>query len=458
MKYLNLASRLFNQPLLMEETYLATFVAAFAGQDPQADLQTITLSGGVSISAEQALAGGPVRTQSEGYQILGNGVAVIPISGTLVNKGSQLSTQSGMQGYNGILSMFSAALNDPNVNSVLLDIDSGGGEVAGCFDLCRLVAAFRDEKPIAAFVGEQACSAAYALASAAETIYIPQTGIAGSIGVLVAHQDLSKKLNKDGIKVTLIHSGKHKVDGNPFEALSAPVKEKIQGRIDSTRQMFAELVAENRSMSVEAVLATEAQTYEGAGAVEAGLADQIMSFNEVIETMSKDTELGVTAVSTTTLAAEEPVITTEVIGSKETIEVAEPEVVATIVEEVFEFASVFDPVATAELCEAAKAGSLVSNFLKNKATVESVTASLASLQELRGKLIAAEMNSEQVARVEANFDSPAELAAAVIAEMTAEDAMIRNVITTDSSDQKSQLDEETTLLYSYQTNSLNGEK
>jgi len=429
MKYLKLASRLFNTPLLVEESYLATFVAAFAGQDPKLEVGTITMSDGSGLSPEQALEGAPIRAQVVGYRIHG-GVAVIPVSGALVNKGSYLPTESGMQGYNGILTMFSQALDDPSVESIVLDIDSPGGEVAGCFDLCRLVAASRDEKPIVAFVGEQATSAAYAIASAAETIYVPQTGMVGSIGVLVAHQDFSKKLSKVGIKVTLIHSGEHKVDGNPFEALPSTVKENIQDRIDSTRQMFAELVAENRSMSVESVLATEAQTYEGATAVDIGLADEIMSFNEVIETMSKNKDAGnVSLDAQATMKNEDSEPLLEDTQPTEEAKEAAPETKELAVEEGNVEAVLFDALAVTELCEKAEAGHLVATFIKDQATSEQVEKSLAQLTELRGKLVAAEMTPEQVARVEAHFDSPANLAAAVIAESKAEDAEIRGTIT-----------------------------
>lgn len=429
MKYLNLASRLFNTPLLVEESYLATFVAAFAGQDPKLEVEQITLVDGSGVTPEQALEGAPIRTQVVGYQVH-DGVAVIPVSGALVNKGSYLPTASGMQGYNGILTMFSQALDDPNVESIVLDIDSPGGEVAGCFDLCRLVAASRDEKPIAAFVGEQATSAAYAIASAAEKIYIPQTGMVGSIGVLVAHQDFSKKLTKEGIKVTLIHSGEHKVDGNPFEALSSTVREKIQDRIDSTRQMFAELVSENRSMSVESVLATEAQTYEGATAVDIGLADEIMSFNEVIETMSNDKQKGadITVGADTSLEAGEQKQNAENVQPEEKAEKDNVSVEAGGVQ-IEAAASAFAAKEIVALCEEKGASALAAHFIKNEATAEQVETGLAQLTELRGKLVAAQMTPEQIARVEANFDSPAELAAAILAEAKAEDQEIRSTIT-----------------------------
>lgn len=428
MKYLNLASRLFNTPLLIDEGYLATFVSAFAGADPQAELSHITMSDGSSMTVQEALSGSPRRAQVVGYQILDN-VAVIPVSGALVNKGAYLPTESGMQGYNGILGMFSAALDDPNVEAIVLDIDSHGGEVAGCFEFCRLVAASRDEKPIAAYVGEHATSAAYAIACSAEQVFIPDTGVIGSIGVLVAHQDHSEKMSADGIKVTLIHAGKHKVDGNPFEPLSAAVKENIQERIDSTRQKFAQLVADNRSMTLGAVLATEAQTYEGARAVEVGLADKVMSFNEVIKLMSNKTKEVGAAIPVGALAEKPSVAPVLEQDSPEVLADDQSPVLEAVAEALPEpVAAEFTSAAMLALCEEALAPNMAAHFIKTAASEEKVISTLASLTELRGKLVAAELSPAQVAKIEEFIDSPANLAAAILQEVAADGPEIRNII------------------------------
>jgi hypothetical protein len=88
---------------------------------------------------------------------------------------------------------------------------------------------------------------------------------------------MSGQLDQDGMRVTLIHSGQHKVDGNPYEPLPEEVRGDIQGEIDVLRFLFAETVAAGRGarLTQDAALATEAATYRGADAVTAGLADEV---------------------------------------------------------------------------------------------------------------------------------------------------------------------------------------
>jgi capsid assembly protease len=91
------------------------------------------------------------------------------------------------------------------------------------------------------------------------------------------HADMSGQLDQEGLRVTLIHSGRHKVDGNPYEPLPANVRDDIQREIDVLRFLFAETAAAGRAgrLSQEAALATEAATFRGVDAVAAGLADEV---------------------------------------------------------------------------------------------------------------------------------------------------------------------------------------
>jgi ClpP class serine protease len=161
---------------------------------------------------------------------------------------------------------------------VALEIDSFGGEVAGVFDLADRIRAIRGSKPVWAFVAEHAFSAGYALASQADRILLPRTGAVGSIGVVVMHADLSGQLDQDGVRVTLVHSGQHKVDGNPYEPLPENVHDDIQREIDVLRFLFAETVAAGRAgrLSQDAALATEAATFRGTDAIATGLADEVI--------------------------------------------------------------------------------------------------------------------------------------------------------------------------------------
>jgi signal peptide peptidase SppA len=206
-----------------------------------------------------------------------DGVAVIEVSGVLVHRGAWIGQSSGQTSYEGIAAQLAAAASDPAVRGIALEIDSFGGEVAGVFDLADAIRAARSAKPVWAFVAEHAFSAGYALASQADRIILPRTGAVGSIGVVVMHADLSGQLSDTGVTVTLIHSGAHKVDGNPYAPLPDPVRARIQGEIDAIRSLFAETVAagRGRSLTAEAALATEAECLRGAEAVAAGLADEV---------------------------------------------------------------------------------------------------------------------------------------------------------------------------------------
>ncbi len=144
-----------------------------------------------------------------------NGIAVLPVSGTLVSRTRALQPYSGMTGYNGIIARLQQAASDPMVDGILLDMDTPGGMVAGAFDCADIIARVRDIKPVWALANDMNCSAGQLLASAASRRLVTQTARTGSIGVMMAHSNYGAALEKQGVEITLIYSGSHKVDGNP---------------------------------------------------------------------------------------------------------------------------------------------------------------------------------------------------------------------------------------------------
>ena len=287
MFHAQIAQRAFNTPLLVEPSKAMAFLS---GLGPRITGRQLRLTG-IDVAPEDmahatlpARAGILTNGLAAQYQRDGqtpfsmvDGIAVIEISGVLVHRGAWIGQSSGQTSYEGIAAQLAAAASDLAVRGVALEIDSFGGEVAGVFDLADSIRAVRASKPVWAFVVEHAFSAGYALASQADRIILPRTGAVGSIGVVVMHADLSGQLSDAGVMVTLIHSGAHKVDGNPYTPLPDPVRARIQGEIDSIRTLFAETVAAGRGrrMTAEAALATEAECYRGAEAVAAGLADEV---------------------------------------------------------------------------------------------------------------------------------------------------------------------------------------
>lgn len=245
---------------------------------------------GDSLTAQEALAtlalsgddDGPRQARS--YQVM-NGIAVLPVSGTLVSRTRALQPYSGMTGYNGIIARLQQAASDPMVDGILLDMDTPGGMVAGAFDCADIIARVRDIKPVWALANDMNCSAGQLLASAASRRLVTQTARTGSIGVMMAHSNYGAALEKQGVEITLIYSGSHKVDGNPYSHLPDDVRETLQSRMDATRRMFAQKVSAYTGLSVQAVLDTEAAVYSGQEAIDAGLADELVNSTDAITVM-----------------------------------------------------------------------------------------------------------------------------------------------------------------------------
>lgn len=214
------------------------------------------------------------------------GVAIIPIYGTLVHRAHGLSALSGLTSYTNIRSKFTTALNSPDVDSILLDIDSPGGEVAGVFDLIDFIYASRGTKPIVAIINERGYSAAYGLASAADRIYIPRTGGAGSIGVIMLHVDKSEANKRAGIVYTPIYAGARKVDGSPNAPLSDAARSDAQAKVNTTYNLFVSTVARNIDIPEGVIRNTQAGTYTGQAAVNIGLAHEVLSYQEVINQLT----------------------------------------------------------------------------------------------------------------------------------------------------------------------------
>jgi signal peptide peptidase SppA len=202
-----------------------------------------------------------------------DGIAFIPVSGILINRFNY--SWSFITGYNFIRSMMQAALADDDVKLIVYDVNSGGGQVAGCFELCDDIYASREIKPSLALVDAFCYSAAYAIGSSASKVVVTPSGGVGSIGALMMHVDYSKAMDDFGVKITYIYSGDHKVDGNSYEKLPTKVKAAMQEDIDFTRKEFVTLVARNRGIEYQTVYDTEAECYRPAEALALGLIDAV---------------------------------------------------------------------------------------------------------------------------------------------------------------------------------------
>lgn len=212
-------------------------------------------------------------------------IAVIGVYDTLVHRSRGLSALSGLSTYEQIGKDFKVARDDSAVKKIVLDVDSSGGEGSGAFDLVDDIYNARGIKPIIAVVNDKAYSAAYAIASAADKVYVSRTGGVGSIGVIAVHTDRSKFNEKMGVKFTSIYAGAKKDSLSPHKEISAEATKDVQMKVDEIYEIFTSTVARNRGITQEDVKNTEAGTYLGNEGLKVGLADEILSWDQVMETL-----------------------------------------------------------------------------------------------------------------------------------------------------------------------------
>jgi signal peptide peptidase SppA len=260
-------NRLAGEPWAITETALQTIleIAARENESPQA----------VAAKLGRDLQNTYTATEREG-------VAIIPVTGPLFRYANLFTAVSGASSYELIARDFTAALENPQIKGIILDIDSPGGEVNGVSELSNMVYAARGKKPVVAYASGDAASGAYWIASAADEIVVSDTSALGSIGVVGMYRGKSGKSNED-VEIVSSQSPHKRLDPSSDEG-----RTRLQMRIDSMADVFIETIARNRKVSADIV-----QTHYGGGdvligakAVQAGLADRVGSLEQLIQELS----------------------------------------------------------------------------------------------------------------------------------------------------------------------------
>lgn len=220
---------------------------------------------------------------------ISNGIATISIHGSLTNQDSIWNAMFGITSYNDIRNAIVTAIEDEDVERILLDIDSPGGDAKGVSELSEFIKLAAERKPIDTYVSGSAFSAAYWIASASDSIVGPKMSEAGSIGVIAVLGDMTEMFKKQGVNVTVFRGGKYKALGNPYEKLSTAGQKIIQAKIDKMEGFFLDAVAENRSIPRNKVKSQvgEGLTFFAEEAVDNGLMDEIVAFDELFGRLIK---------------------------------------------------------------------------------------------------------------------------------------------------------------------------
>ena len=400
MLYPHLAGRLFGVPLLIHRPKLDVILSVMA---PRLGLDGMLPQAALSSSR-------PVASPTPG-------IAILPIHGSLVRRTLGMEAESGLLSYQAIQVGLAAALADPSVAGILLDVDSPGGEVGGVFDLADRIAAAAKIKPVWAIANESAFSAAYALASAASRLVVTRTSGIGSVGVIAMHIDQSGMDAKAGLQYTPIVAGAHKNDLSPHTAITDEARAMLQAEVDRLYGLFINTVAGHGRLTADALRATEAGLYFGDAAVTAGLADAVATFDDTLAEMA-DFLTPRTVQRLAAARAEEVTSPLATLDMENPMHVPDPDTgspasavadrpsPAAVAEPTATALSYTDAVEVAELCQLAGVPERTASYLAAQTPVAAVRRTLLALRA-EGPEIASHLTPEAMAaKPEALKDNP----------------------------------------------------
>jgi signal peptide peptidase SppA len=274
MRYPHIAQRLFNCPLMIARVKLETILGAIGPR--------------LVLGVESAVSGS--KHTRRALDITPEGIAIVSISGTLVRRTQGLQAESGLTSYEAIEEEVLDAATDPAVRGILLDVDSPGGEAGGLPDLMDALKQAGELKPMWAVANDEAFSAAYGIATTAERIYLSRTGGVGSVGVIAVHLDHSQADASAGLAYTIFRGGQYKAEHNSLEPLTDHARQTLQAEVDRLHGMLAQMVAANRGLSTDTIMATQAGLSFGPLAITAGLADAIGTLQDAHEELVRRIE------------------------------------------------------------------------------------------------------------------------------------------------------------------------
>lgn len=233
-----------------------------------------------------------------------NGVAIVPIEGPLFARADFFSQISGATSYDQLARDFTAAIEDPSVDAIVLNIDSPGGEVKGVSQLAQYIRDARGTKPIVAFVGGTCASAAYWLAAQADQIIASDTAVLGSIGVQMGFRVQEPRAGEKQIR--FVSSNAPKKNEDPTTESGAAGVQRI---VDDMEAVFLQAVADGRGTDTANVIENYGQgaVFVAADAQKRGIIDGVGTLEGVLnELISKGNLMDFESLTAADLAEKRP--------------------------------------------------------------------------------------------------------------------------------------------------------
>lgn len=276
--YAHVQQLLFGVPLAATEERIAQIVDAVG---PRL-VGLATESGAIEVRAELMSDSLP---EPDEIELDAMGVAIIPVRGTFAPHAGAMDAMSGLMSYERLAGLVEATAGRPGVRGLVLAYDSPGGTVTGMLEAAARLRALRARLPVYAVAEYAAASAAYVLAAAAERVFVPPTGVLGSIGAFAVRRDATEADRVAGLRYTFVRSGARKGDGDPHKPMAADERDALQRRVDQSAALMFEAIAATRPLEIAAIAAHEAAVFMGVDAVGAKLADELGGVAEAVRAL-----------------------------------------------------------------------------------------------------------------------------------------------------------------------------
>jgi signal peptide peptidase SppA len=219
-----------------------------------------------------------------------DGVTVVHVRGPLEHHADTITLQDGevlhlVESYDRIRENVAKGLESSS--AVVMCIDSPGGVVSGLNECVADLQRMKKDAgaPLYVFANEMATSAAYAISCAADEVWLPRSGIIGSIGVISMIVSVMGADEKAGIQVVTITSGERKDDGHPHVAISDDAIKAERARVNDLATQFFNIASKARDIPVDVIESYQAGLFLGRKAVKAGLADGVSGFRALMSAL-----------------------------------------------------------------------------------------------------------------------------------------------------------------------------
>lgn len=268
-----------DQPLLVEPTSMSTIIYQALGRKTEVDT---LINSGMKVYGDS--------DNNTGYDIRwlnkDKGVVYFEINGGIMDRHQIDWCGGAIASYEGILHTLNMLVDDPMVSKVICRINSSGGVTTGAFHCNREIQKLRGRgTELIALSDSRMLSGAYVVGSAFDRVVVSHGAVVGSIGVYLRLQNHKAYMDAIGVKTDYIYRGDYKLTGAPDIDMDAKQREFLDETVGDYYSEFITCVSESRGMSEKDVVNTQARWYSDKKAIESGLADDIMSFAELSDSL-----------------------------------------------------------------------------------------------------------------------------------------------------------------------------